>query len=383
MPAIDDRFIATVRDLASDGDGVVEHPEGQVFFVPGVWQGERAEFRVSGFRKRFGFAEVVAMLEPSPHRTAPRCPHHGFSGDACGGCPWQFMAYPAQLEAKEARVRRALARFNADAVIHPIQGSPAVYGYRNRARLRTDGRRMGYVARGSRKLAPIQDCPILTDRTRDTLQALLATLPRNDFRPRRRNTWFTLDIDEDVAAGDVAPDIRRPFRQGNSAQNRTMRDWLGQRLDAHRGGGEALELFAGSGNFTDLLAEADFDSVLAVEGAAEAVAALHESELPGVRARQANLFDSRAVTRLGREAARAECLVLDPPRDGFAQFPALLEQCSRLEQVLYISCDLATFCRDTAELLAHHFRLAEVRPLDLFPHTPHVELMAHFERSER
>ncbi len=383
MPAINDRFTATVRDLASDGDGVVEHPEGQVFFVPGVWQGERAEFRVSGFRKRFGFAEVVAILDPSPYRTTPRCPHHGFSGDACGGCPWQFMAYPAQLEAKEGRVRRALARFDADALIHPIQGSPTVYSYRNRARLRTDGRRIGYVGRGSRELAPIQDCPILTEPARHTLQTLLASLPRNDFRPRRRHTWSTLDIDEDVAAEDVAPNVRRPFRQGNNAQNRAMRDWLAQRLEGLDGGGDALELFAGSGNFTDLLSEAGFDGVLAVEGAAEAVAALRESVLPGVRAREANLFDRRAVTELGREAAHASCLVLDPPRDGFAQLPALLEQCPRLEQVLYISCDLATFCRDTAELLARRFRLAEVRPLDLFPHTPHVELMAHFERKGR
>ncbi len=381
MPVVNDRFIATVRDLASDGSGVVEHPGGQIFFVPGVWTGERAEFRVTGFRKRFGFAEAAEILEPSPHRVTPGCPHHGFSGAACGGCPWQFVDYPAQVAVKEARVHRALARFDADGLVRPLKGSPRVYGYRNRASLKTDGRRLGYVAQGTRKLAPIRDCPILTDHNRETLGALLASLPRKDFRPGGRARWATLEIDEEVTAEQVVPGARRPFRQGNSEQNHYMRGWLQERLAERSAGGGVLELFAGSGNLTQVLAESGFDWVLAVEGSADAVASLGELAPLGVSALQVNLFESRAVSGLGQRARDADCLVLDPPRDGFRELPTLLEQCSGLNEVLYISCDLATFSRDLGELQGRGFRLQQVQPLDLFPHTPHVELMAHLYRA--
>ena len=49
----------------------------------------------------------------------------------------------------------------------------------------------------------------------------------------------------------------------------------------------------------------------------------------------------------------------------------------------YIACDVATFARDLSALLDAGFRLEEVQPLDLFPHTPHLELLARLARAPR
>ena len=73
-------------------------------------------------------------------------------------------------------------------------------------------------------------------------------------------------------------------------------------------------------------------------------------------------------------------LVLDPPRDGLRAPAALFSARSSLREVLYVSCDLATFCRDARAALAAGFSAVSVQPLDLFPQTPHVELLAHFRR---
>jgi 23S rRNA (uracil1939-C5)-methyltransferase len=78
---------------------------------------------------------------------------------------------------------------------------------------------------------------------------------------------------------------------------------------------------------------------------------------------------------LQEQARDASILVLDPPRDGFKLAGLLLTKKHRFRDVFYISCDPATFARDIEAFIRAGFRPVEIQPLDLFPHTPHVELL--------
>ena len=381
MPAVNDNFTATVRDITSEGSGVVEHRDGRVFFVPGVWVGEVVTVKVTGFRKRVGFAELVAIESPSPARVEPLCPHQGLGVHQCGGCPWAGISYSAQLEVKAQRVRQTLARLSVTEQVKPIWASPKIYGYRNRAQFKTDGRQLGYVAQGSNRLAAITQCPILTDKNRHTLAGLLAKLPNPHWRPQRRQVWNSIDIDEETDSESVELNRRRPFRQANDDQNQRMKDWVGAHLKNTDRSARVLELFAGSGNFTRVISAAGFGSVLAVEGVETSLDVLAAEQLPGVSTRVCDLFSARAVGELGRHCEGVEVLVLDPPRDGFREVKTLLDACPQLRRVLYVSCNLATFTRDAGVLQDNGFRVQEVQPLDQFPHTPHVELLALLERA--
>jgi len=369
-----------VRDLSAAGSGVVEHPSGRICFVPGVWTGEYARFRLRAVRGRSGHAELLELLEPSAHRISAPCRHHGQGAAACGGCPWQFMDYSAQLAAKQDRVAGALRRLGLDSSVAPIIPSPRTLGYRNRARLRTDGRAIGYLAAGSNRLAAVEDCPILNEHNRRTLHTLRAMLPRQDWRPARGAPLTILHIDDEINAEALEPGQQRPFRQGNSEQNRRMQRWLAEQLAEQHHGHCALELFAGSGNFTRVLAEAGLHRVHAVDAAGAAIDALRAQALPGVTVQTLDIYSPGALRGLGAVLPQAELLLLDPPREGLRNIEELLETASALREIIYISCDLPSFSRDLGTLLAQGFTLEALQPLDMFPHTPHVELLARLQR---
>ncbi|TGD73973.1 class I SAM-dependent RNA methyltransferase [Mangrovimicrobium sediminis] len=372
-------FTASVRDLGGSGHAVVEHPSGQVVFVPGAWPGEVVQVRVTEVKSRFARGVLLAVEQPGAPRRTPPCAYHGNDARHCGGCPWQFVAYPAQCVAKQQRVVAELARLGiGEDIVQPIIPSDSELGYRNRAQLRSDGRRLGFLAEGGRELVDVESCPVLDAATAAHLAELRAALPAKQWRPARRGQWTRIDIDGELG---VSVNARLPFRQGNNAQNTRMRAWLAERLTPLAGGGKALELFAGSGNFTRVLAQAGFDSIVAVEAVAAATSALAALGLPGVSVVQQDLYAADAYGPLLRAHGDARLLLLDPPRDGLQAAPALFGARSALRDVLYVSCDLATFCRDVRVMQEAGFVAEVVQPLDLFPQTPHVELLAHFSRA--
>ena len=110
-------FEGEVVDLTSDGRGVVKRPDGKVFFVQGAWLGERALIKPLSSKGKIGFAVVEHMIEPSPARQPSPCEHHGFSSSDCGGCPWAFVSYEAQWDAKHARVSQALRRLQPESAV--------------------------------------------------------------------------------------------------------------------------------------------------------------------------------------------------------------------------------------------------------------------------
>lgn len=81
---------------------------------------------------------------------------------------------------------------------------------------------------------------------------------------------------------------------------------------------------------------------------------------------------------LGEEAFPFDVVIIDPPRAGL--HPKALKRLLTLRppRLLYISCNPSTFARDAAELTAVGYAISDVQPVDMFPHTRHIELVALF-----
>ncbi len=382
-------FNATVKDMASDGRGVVADPTGIVYFVRGVWLGETGEFEITDTQSHPPQAKLVTLTEASTQRVTPKCAHFGLTANDCGGCSWQFMAYEAQLAEKKRHIQETLSAVLKRPVkklpVHDVIPSPSEYGYRNRAQLKTDGKEIGFLAHKSSDLIKVMQCPVVVPAIQTQLDTLREGLPYNRWLPTKKNPLTTLNIDETTSVESIKVNERLPFKQGNTTQNDYMQQWLANTLvnTLNKSGKVPLsvELFCGSGNFTSLLAQHS-EQVLAFEGDSDAVKFVaSQAGLSNVTAQCLDLYTQQGIERAGFVANKAEVLVLDPPRAGFKFAKEFVHKARALKTIVYISCDVATFTRDAAILCENGFDINTIQPVDQFPQTPHVEVLAVFTKS--
>jgi 23S rRNA (uracil1939-C5)-methyltransferase len=147
------------------------------------------------------------------------------------------------------------------------------------------------------------------------------------------------------------------------------------------GGETVFDLFSGTGAISLLLARR-CRLVYGIEVAATAVE-------DAVRNARANGIDNCAflpgevrhhLPELIRNGVKADVVVADPPRAGF--HPKALQALIALApgRIIYVSCNPSTLARDLADLTHAGYRLEWVQPVDMFPHTPHIEAIARLTR---
>lgn len=372
-----DDFEVVIRDLTSDGRGVGEAPDGQVVFVGGAWVDERVHVR----RTRQGAktsTQLINVIDACEERVEPACAHH--RENQCGGCPWMFISYEAQLSAKADKLKASLESLNASQIAPIVHPSPRQWGYRNRSQLKTNGKALGYLATSSHDIVDVSICPILTEPNQAELTQLREELPNNKWRPKSRQKWVTLDIDDQRSSTLV--NQRQPFRQANDDQNTAMSRWLADTLKSLVPSAGVLELFCGSGNLTSVLAGCFPDhQITAVEGDDWALEQLLSLGLPNVETQRRNLFSATDIAAMSATLPEGQGIVLDPPRDGLKERNALIPLFSESPWVVYISCNLATWQRDAHFLQEQGLSLTQVEGLDMFPQTPHLEVLSVFERT--
>ncbi|HWB58495.1 MAG TPA: class I SAM-dependent RNA methyltransferase [Chthoniobacteraceae bacterium] len=343
-----------VEDVAFGGNGVARR-DGKAVFVPFTIDGERVTARVVREKKNFAVAELQAVIDPSPHRVKPRCKFF----QKCGGCSYQHIAYERQLEIKSRQVEQTLRRVGklAEPPMQPIIPSPAEYGYRNRIRMHIEDGVVGFYAHGSHRLIDIDSCPIASAEVNEALTRL-----------RSRPVY---DGDYTVSENTTG----KFFEQVNTAVAREMLA-LVERLML-RGQSLLVDAYCGAGFFAKHLAPR-FEKVIGIEENEMAVAharqsaQLHEKYLAG----SVELHLPAAFT--GEQLDRTT-LILDPPATGITPRVSDFILAAQPAEIIYVSCNPATLARDLA-LLCRSYRLLSVTPLDMFPQTAEIEVVAHLRK---
>jgi 23S rRNA (uracil1939-C5)-methyltransferase len=165
------------------------------------------------------------------------------------------------------------------------------------------------------------------------------------------------------------------FTQVNTAANQLLVE-AALRLSEVRNDDTVIELYCGSGNFSVALARCA-SKVIGVEHDDRAIANARANVARTGRKNARFLHAPAAVgiRQLLNDGVRGDVIVLDPPRTGAAD---IVDDLSRFgaRTITYVSCDPTTLARDLRRLAQHGYRLHAVQPIDMFPQTYHVEVIA-------
>jgi 23S rRNA (uracil1939-C5)-methyltransferase len=427
----------TIEKLVYGGDGLARLPadaEGRskTVFAPFVLEGESVEATIVDDKPSFARAKVDEVLTPSALRVEAPCPYFR----RCGGCHYQHTSYEHQLEIKVEILKENLRRIAKLELAMELKVHPSPpWNYRNRVRLKVrtvPEFAVGYYRFNSHELLGIDRCPISCPLINKAIACLWEIGRAGKFESSVREIELFADADDkkilaELYCSDPAeertiekfstalrmalPELtgvtafalpqaespeRRRISSAGAAElsyktqrasykvtagsffqvNRHLIDELVEIVTAGRAGRQALDLYAGVGLFSSVLA-GSFAQVTAVESSQTSHADLRYNSPPNVKVVRALTEQYLAIA--GRRM-QPDLVVVDPPRGGLGGrvLNALAGQ--KPPSIAYVSCDPATLARDLAGLLKSGYQIAEAHLIDLFPQTYHIESIFHLTR---
>jgi 23S rRNA (uracil1939-C5)-methyltransferase len=437
-PAKGEELELEIETLAYGGRGVAR-ADGYVVFVEGGLPGDRVRARLTRSKRGFGEARTVEMLRPSDDRVELRCAH---DGDPCPGAPWQELPYELQLEHKQGQVADALARIGGleGFELEPIEPAAQQWRYRNKLEYsfgrRDDGElALGFHARGRwDRILDADDCLLASEANnaaRNEVRdwARYAAVPPYDRRAEA-GTLRNLVVREGTRTAELqtrlvtsVAEIPRPPVDlhtlvegpsgGTDGETGVLgREYLHEEIAGLRlrispaaffqtntemaerllavaadyaglAGSERLyDLYCGIGTI-GLAMASRAGEVWGIETVPEAISdAEHNAEANGIANAHFMVGDARTTIRpLVERAGAPDVVVVDPPRAGLSKKVVRRVIECEAKRVVYVSCNPTTLAPNAAQLTEAGYRLRRVRPVDMFPQTPHIECVAVLERA--
>jgi len=380
-----------ITALAQGGEGIAR-VEGMVWFVPFAYPGDVVSARILSRHRSWGRALPVDWLEPSPFRR----PFIGGTEAPEQAYLWGCFDYTGQSIWKPRLAAETLRRVGGITVEPEFVTAPEPLrlNWRDRCTFHADrAGHPGYYLWHTHEIAPVQACPLASPAVNQALTVLarightapvtltahpltgetMAWCSDRDLARLKSTLPFPVNSPGNPQAPaqfimDGTLVVNGAFCQSSLLLNRTLRERVTQALmDAKT----ILDCYCGNGNLTRGVAT--------------------RAKVTGFDLNTAAIEAARATVpgefRVGDEMAMAEVLgsdvfdavVLDPPRTGARHLATALAAC-RACRIVWVSCDTATLARDLKTVLAGGWNLRNCTVIDMFPYTPHAEILCVLER---
>jgi 23S rRNA (uracil1939-C5)-methyltransferase len=435
-PARGEELELDVETLAYGGRGVARS-NGYVVFVEGALPGDRVRARLTKSKRGYGEARTVEILTPSHDRIPGRCEH---DGEPCPGAPWQELPYELQLSHKCDQVADSLRRIGGIEGFDLEPAEPAVepWRYRNKLEYSFGDREgepvLGFHARGRwDRILDADDCLLASEANNAARNAVrdwarASGLPAFDARAEA-GVLRNLVVREGRRTGQLqtrlvtaAVEIPRPPVDlhtviegpsgGTDGETGALRlEYLEEEVSGLRlrispgaffqtntemaerlysvaadyagldGSERLFDLYCGIGSIGLALASRAGE-VWGIDAVPEAIADAQENaRRNGIANASFVAGDARLGLRpLVERAGHPDVVVVDPPRAGLSKkVVRRLIECNAA-RIVYVSCNPTTLAPNAAQLAQAGYRLRRVRPVDMFPQTPHIECVALLER---
>ena len=382
-----------IEALSNLGAGIAK-PDGWVVFVPFALPGEKVRATVWRNEANCSHADLVEILEPSPDRIEPHCPHFA----TCGGCQYQHLPYEKQLEWKTRQVGELLWHMvGIEAEVKATIPSPKQWGYRSKITPHFQRPKpgedfpIGFLEFNRRtRLVDVYNCPIAMDEINEALQPIRDDVKRRAAEYKKGATLLLRATEDRVETDYRAPvsekvgDLKFNFLAGDFFQNNPfiLDSFTRHAAEQAQGPNQKylLDAYCGSGLFGLSLAK-NFEQVVGIElSETSADWARRNAKTNGIE--NASFIASSAEDLFADIAFPSEntSVLIDPPRKGCSV--DFLNQLFAFgpSRVVYVSCNPATQMRDLKSFLEQGYEIESIQPFDLFPQTRHLECVIALSR---
>lgn len=400
-------MLLTVKAELPVYGGYVIGRDGRVIFIKGAVPGELVEVSVDERKKDYSTATVRNVIEPSPFRRLPRCSIFGI----CGGCHLQFMEYEKQTAIKEEILADTLKRTGNVEIQLMSSLTDSEFGYRHRGQFKVsqDGN-VGFYKEGTRKVVPVDECPVMVDEINSILKKL-----KNKLEGLREISIISGDAVNLLIKGNIPGNLAEElletgisgiafengdsfgrdyitldlnglkytvtpwsFFQGHWSLNKKAVELVANKLSPLEGK-RILDLYAGAGNFSLPLAVNAKEVVAVEENPSGIEDGRRNAKLNGIKNCsfiRASLEENQKNKKNQEQFWESyyDIIIVDPPRPGIPSdcLKKILNAGS--ERLVYISCNPATLARDIKKM-KEKYEIEAVHMVDFFPNTYHIEAL--------
>lgn len=392
--------------MAHGGEAVARR-DGKAHFVAGAMPGEVVEASIVEDKGSWARAVLIEVVAPSDARRTPPCPH----AEACGGCQWQFADEATQRAWKRDTVISQLEHLGRieDPVVHDIVAAGPSLGYRNRMDFHVVNGAPGLMRARSNDVEPLSVCLLIDPLLRPVWDSLgpLDGVSRLTLRcgtntgdlvaivdgevPEQADAWGVQVVQRrgkkleaaggraqltEIVGGTTFEIPVDGFFQNNTHGAEALVDLAraSAELEAHE---TLLDGYCGVGLFGATVGT-DAGFVVGIDSSRRAVEfARRNLDAAGV---DANVVAGSFTKDIESLDAYWDVAVVDPPRKGLTERGVEAVTSAMPRRIVYVSCDPASLARDARTLATHGYDFIEATPVDMFPQTFHVEVVATFDR---
>ena len=414
-------------DMSVEGMGIARTGD-LVVFVKGMIKGEEADVRIIAEKKNYSIGIIEKMIVPSPYRIQTDCP----IAYKCGGCDYRHVQYDYQLKLKKEVLENTLKGYE----IKDIAATDNPFYYRNKVQIPCRDHKMGFYRRFSNDIVEFDDC-LIESRTANQIISdlkVLLTDKQGSEKIRHIVIKHAQGTDEvmlgfvvngfDIDLNDITDILCRKYTQiqsvilnlndketnvilGDEEKVLYGRDhifdvydgirvklslksfyqvnyWQMLKLYARIKGlaqvkhnSKILDLYCGIGTISLYLAR-NAGHVTGVEIVKEAIEDARENASMN-HLNNTDFILADASKDMDPYLKDKDTVIVDPPRKGLSQ-ELIRSLCnSRVERIVYVSCNPATLARDL-ELLKEKYDIGTIHPVDMFPYTVHLECVVALQR---
>lgn len=387
-----DTVTLTIDSVAFGGSGI-GRVNNRVVFVPFTVGGDIVEAEVTEVKKRYLRGRVQKISRSSPKRTDPKCRFYYH----CGGCQYQHIDYEHQLEIKQRQVVDSFERIGkiASPPVKDIIPSPQMYGYRGKAEYHlgwTPEKHpvMGFLDTRGTSLIDITRCEIVHESINTACLHFRDDLVsgKRKVHDDRITFWsegnnrqsdgghFAFDTVTRTVKDSVLYVPFEGFFQANISLVDTLVDEVMSRCKLSDSN-SIVDCYCGSGLFM-LFSSPLVKQCYGIEMDAEAVeCARYNLRLHNLSNTEMFQGTVEGVVRRNDFGRRhIDTVILDPPRTGCAHDALKGIADLNPSRIVYVSCNPASQARDIRYLIERGFSLVGLQPMDMFPQTKHIEVIA-------